>query len=289
MIRGKCAVLLCRYTTLTKKYLNKTKPLASQTLVDEILKGDKEHGIQFIAASATLDSACRRTLKLNGWFNKEDAVLLNLSGSATSPTGVTHSCLVKMSDGTFRDINMDIEKERDESVPVHVGKQSGKKDTVRVEPKFIDISSIRKIADHYTSKTDALGTGLVFSHSGLSVKSLVEKLVVLGVPTRGIDAVSFDGEQGIKEQLFEERGGLVCIDEHSSRGIDVDGVEIVWVIGAPVGFASYLHMSGRCGRMGGSGRCVVLIGEEEEQKMAGMYKLLGVVVEKFEADEDELR
>ncbi|KAJ3200867.1 putative ATP-dependent RNA helicase ddx56, partial [Clydaea vesicula] len=57
-------------------------------------------------------------------------------------------------------------------------------------------------------------------------------------------------DKTLSNQFFGNGNTLICIDEYSSRGLDLPEVDLVFILGKPSSFASYLHMSGRTGRMG---------------------------------------
>lgn len=75
--------------------------------------------------------------------------------------------------------------------------------------------------------------------------------------------------------------------EQTARGLDIPGCEWVFFLGAPKSIMSYVHVSGRTGRQGGSwhsgvGRCMTIVPAWQESKMRSLYGSMNLHVDPYE-------
>ena len=76
---------------------------------------------------------------------------------------------------------------------------------------------------------------------------------------------------------------LLVTTEHSARGIDLKGVDAVFLVGLPQRLESYVHVAGRTAREGRKGRAVCLLTEDAEiERLAAFGHALGVKVESID-------
>ncbi|KAI9330535.1 P-loop containing nucleoside triphosphate hydrolase protein [Obelidium mucronatum] len=89
----------------------------------------------------------------------------------------------------------------------------------------------------------------------------------------------------IKSSLFfQSNQELMVISEHNARGLDLPDVSHVFLVGPPSSPASYLHMSGRVGRFGKAGKCILVLGGERyERKMADVFNLLSITPSEYKS------
>lgn len=80
----------------------------------------------------------------------------------------------------------------------------------------------------------------------------------------------------------EKKGGvpLLVTTEHSVRGIDLKGIDAVYLVGLPSRVDSYVHVAGRTAREGRKGRAVCLLTSDDDlERLASFGRQLGVRIE----------
>jgi ATP-dependent helicase YprA (DUF1998 family) len=76
---------------------------------------------------------------------------------------------------------------------------------------------------------------------------------------------------------------LLVTTEHSVRGMDLKGVDAVFMLGLPKRVDSYVHVAGRTAREGRKGRAVCLLTEEEEgERLDAFGRELGISFERID-------
>ncbi|OMJ20233.1 ATP-dependent RNA helicase MRH4, mitochondrial [Smittium culicis] len=79
---------------------------------------------------------------------------------------------------------------------------------------------------------------------------------------------------------FTEKNKIIVLTDSAGRGLDIEDVSHVIIAGIPKTASSYLHMSGRTGRFGKSGRVITLSintkNIKSEGKIRGIYSKLGI-------------
>ena len=76
---------------------------------------------------------------------------------------------------------------------------------------------------------------------------------------------------------------LLVTTELAARGVDLKGVDVVFMVGLPARLDSYVHVAGRSAREGKRGHAVSLLAsEEEEARLDAFQKELGIKIERVD-------
>jgi exosome complex RNA-binding protein Csl4 len=102
------------------------------------------------------------------------------------------------------------------------------------------------------------------------------------------------GASGIGESsYFQEKsdsaedgkGYLLVTGEDTVRGLHLDGLDVVIVVGRPNGPDEYTHIAGRTGRAGRSGKVINIVGPDNASSIKSWEKMLGVDFSKIEVSD----
>ena len=87
-----------------------------------------------------------------------------------------------------------------------------------------------------------------------------------------------EGEQGRRPTTTTKEGGayLLVAHEDNVRGLHLDGLDAVVVVGRPGSPDEYTHIAGRTGRAGRSGSVLNVVGYEQAAALASWTRMLGV-------------
>ncbi len=124
-------------------------------------------------------------------------------------------------------------------------------------------------------------SALVFCHTREAVRHLTARLV-----NRGFSAVSLSGEMAQSErsnalQSMRDGRSRVCVaTDVAARGIDLPNLDLVVHADLPSNPETLLHRSGRTGRAGRKGICVLIVPEHRRgaaQRVLALAKLTATV------------
>jgi len=124
-------------------------------------------------------------------------------------------------------------------------------------------------------------SALVFCHTREAVRHLTARLA-----NRGFSVVSLSGEMAQSErsnalQAMRDGRAHVCVaTDVAARGIDLPNLDLVIHADVPSNPATLLHRSGRTGRAGRKGVCVLIVPEHRRgaaQRVLALAKLTAVV------------
>jgi ATP-dependent RNA helicase DeaD len=121
---------------------------------------------------------------------------------------------------------------------------------------------------------------LVFCHTREAVRTLYGSLL-----ERGFAAVALSGEMGQNErnhalQALRDGRARVCVaTDVAARGIDLPGLDLVIHAELPRGRDALLHRSGRTGRAGRKGVCVLITPFNRRRRMELLLQQAGVAAE----------
>ncbi len=125
------------------------------------------------------------------------------------------------------------------------------------------------------------GSALVFCHTREAVRHLTARLA-----NRGFSVVSLSGEMAQSErssalQSMRDGRAHVCVaTDVAARGIDLPNLDLVIHADVPSNPATLLHRSGRTGRAGRKGVCVLIVPETRRgaaQRVLALAKLTAIV------------
>lgn len=139
---------------------------------------------------------------------------------------------------------------------------------------------------------DALGA---LSHFGVKPepKSLLDVMEANGTDNliekyRDISGSSGLGERSTSSVSFSQSEGYLLVSaEDTVRGIHLDDLDTVIIVGRPKGPDEYLHVAGRAGRAGKSGKVVSVVSYEQASGLSGWESMLGINFSPL--DESEVR
>eukprot|EP00538_Stauroneis_constricta_P011107 CAMPEP_0119568726 /NCGR_PEP_ID=MMETSP1352-20130426/39645_1 /TAXON_ID=265584 /ORGANISM="Stauroneis constricta, Strain CCMP1120" /LENGTH=650 /DNA_ID=CAMNT_0007618171 /DNA_START=60 /DNA_END=2012 /DNA_ORIENTATION=- len=101
----------------------------------------------------------------------------------------------------------------------------------------------------------------------------------------GIGESYFHHKTDEEKEEAEERGYLFVTGEDSVRGLHLDGLQYVIIVGRPSGPDEYMHIAGRTGRAGRQGTVISILSEPHTTAVKTWEKMLDVEFEKLELDE----
>ena len=145
---------------------------------------------------------------------------------------------------------------------------------VRVAPSDIDHAVVNVLRFF-----DSPGA-LVFCHTREAVRKLYSSLL-----ERGFAAVALSGEMGQSErnhalQALRDGRARVCVaTDVAARGIDLPGLDLVIHAELPRGRDALLHRSGRTGRAGRKGVCVLITPFNRRRRMELLLQQAGLRAE----------
>jgi hypothetical protein len=91
---------------------------------------------------------------------------------------------------------------------------------------------------------------------------------------------------GSADDSEEERPGyLLVTGEDSVRGLHLDGLDVVVVVGRAHGPDEYTHIAGRTGRAGRSGKVINVLSHQHATAMQGWEKMLAVTFTTLEMED----
>ena len=124
---------------------------------------------------------------------------------------------------------------------------------------------------------------LIFSSTKLAVSQLYKQLKAKGLP---VNQISSDLEQQEREQVmmaFRNRQvDILVATDVLSRGIDVDGIDLVVNYDVPRDAEDYVHRIGRTARAARKGTAITLIGPKDVVGLKRIEKLIGKPIDKLE-------
>ncbi len=138
---------------------------------------------------------------------------------------------------------------------------------IRVAPNEIDLAVVN-VLRFFES-----GSALVFCATRDGVRRLHANLV-----ERGFNVVALSGEMGQNErnhalQALRDRRARVCVaTDVAARGIDIPDLDLVIHADLPSNRETLQHRSGRTGRAGRKGICVILVPHPKRRRLDMMLK-----------------
>jgi ATP-dependent RNA helicase RhlE len=119
-------------------------------------------------------------------------------------------------------------------------------------------------------------SAIIFSNSKENVKKLGTELIRAGLPAKAFHS---DLEQAEREQImnqFKSRKLQMLIGtDILSRGIDVEGIELVVNYDTPHDAEDYVHRIGRTARAEKTGTAITFVNEKDHWKFQKVEKLIG--------------
>jgi hypothetical protein len=258
---------------------------------------------QVVAASATVGRSLRRELSR----------VLGLSPQESPPVVRTNASLEDDEDYSERDLT---------AVPgKHVGRAVTIPDTVQHYVVAVDTSSTGKLLTNAVyvlkglRKTNNKRILMVLSKGcGINTKNTIGALKQFQCqpePMSLLDVLEADGTDrmiqvhrevtgatGVGEAYFnkdtssssvvednpEDEGYLLVTGEDTVRGLHLDSLDVVLVVGRAAGPDEYTHIAGRTGRAGKMGKVINVLSFEHATALNGWETMLGVAFESIDMD-----
>ncbi|MBC6995913.1 DEAD/DEAH box helicase [Neolewinella lacunae] len=159
----------------------------------------------------------------------------------------------------------------------------------KIDQKAYDVADWAKIAlieDILREKTKTMERILIFCGRKKTVRDLTRRLQKRNDKVMDI---SSDLEQDVREQrLLDFRTGkiqVVVATDVLSRGIHIDGIDLVINFDVPGDAEDYVHRIGRTARASAEGEAITLISREDRQRFVRIEQLVGKKVNRVELPE----
>lgn len=101
---------------------------------------------------------------------------------------------------------------------------------------------------------------------------------------RQVSGASGVGEQASEEGKTKSTEYLLVTGEDSVRGLHLDGLDLVFVIGRPNTPDEYVHIAGRTGRAGKSGKVINIVGTGKAGSLLTWEHMLGLQFQELTVD-----
>ncbi len=128
----------------------------------------------------------------------------------------------------------------------------------------------------YLLKHDSYSSIIIFASTKDNVKKLESVLKRNGV---AVKAFHSDLDQQEREHIMREfkskKISAIIGTDILSRGIDVDGIDLVVNFDAPPDPEDYIHRIGRTARAAKTGTAITFINEKDQQKFGSIERLIG--------------
>ncbi len=154
----------------------------------------------------------------------------------------------------------------------------------RIDQKAYDVidSGKLKLVTHIISSKRHLERILVFAGTKQGVRELTRELKRARLK---VEEVSSDLEQQVREdRLSDFRSGklpIIVATDVLSRGIHIDGIDLVINYDVPGDAEDYIHRIGRTARAAAKGAAITLISPKDRQRFKRIEELIGKQVDRL--------
>ena len=143
-----------------------------------------------------------------------------------------------------------------------------------------------KLIEHILKKRTSESI-LVFSSTKRVVSDLTNRLQRLGL---NVERISSDLEQADRERVMNDfrnrKVNVLVATDVVSRGIDIDGIDLVINYDVPADAEDYVHRIGRTARAASKGEAITLVSKIEQSKFGRIESLIGNEVPKLEVPKE---
>ncbi|KAG7354882.1 ATP-dependent RNA helicase [Nitzschia inconspicua] len=171
------------------------------------------------------------------------------------------------------------------------GEQKGKRKILMVLTKGCGISTQNAIGalKHFRCQPEPMSLLDVLQAADGTDQLMEVHRQVSGSTGVGETSSYFQNEIAYEDNssyLAEKRSGYLLITgEDSVRGLHLDGLDVVVVVGRPRGPDEYTHIAGRTGRAGRSGKVINVLNQQHATAVRGWEKMLNVEFSLLEIDD----
>jgi superfamily II DNA/RNA helicase len=131
-------------------------------------------------------------------------------------------------------------------------------------------------------KNNSYQSGIIFSSTKDKVKELDKAFRKIGIQAKAFHSDLDQSERESLLQAFRARQLPFLIGtDVLSRGIDVEGIELVVNFDVPPDAEDYIHRIGRTARAATTGTAITFINERDQRKFQAIENLIGKVLDKL--------
>ncbi|MBS1949660.1 MAG: DEAD-box ATP-dependent RNA helicase DeaD [Cytophagales bacterium] len=153
-------------------------------------------------------------------------------------------------------------------------------DGIVQEAYLVNDDQKEKLITHLL-KGSNFSSALIFASTKEKVKHLGRLLPKLGLPSKAIHS---DLEQSEREEILREfknkQLNLLIGTDVLSRGIDVEGIELVLNYDVPPDPEDYIHRIGRTARAASTGHAITFINQFDQRRFGQIESLIGCEISK---------
>lgn len=131
-------------------------------------------------------------------------------------------------------------------------------------------------------KNNSYQSGIIFSSTKDKVKELDKAFRKIGIQAKAFHSDLDQGERETLLRAFRARQLPFLIGtDVLSRGIDVEGIELVINFDVPPDAEDYIHRIGRTARAATTGTAITFINERDQRKFQAIENLIGKPIDKL--------
>jgi superfamily II DNA/RNA helicase len=160
----------------------------------------------------------------------------------------------------------------------------------KVEHFFMMLSP-RKKSDYLRSLAHTPNfRGMIFFNQVAELGTIEEKLIYAGLPVTGLASDQSKDLRKLAIDLFSKRrASLFLTTDIAARGLDFEAVPYVVNTEVPLSEESYIHRSGRVGRMGASGKVITFVNDATKRDYQRLMKKLDIPYQEIFLYDGELQ
>ncbi|KAG0348018.1 hypothetical protein BG004_006312 [Podila humilis] len=274
-------------------------------------KKTKKKRIQIVAASATMNRPIRYWLESNDFIR--EPVWVDTTKSVVLPEGIEHSCLVVGPD-SIRNMKLEGDSHNARNSDKDEGAQEDEDDinwqdkdkswkeqqqqvledtlndpTTTAVTKFRDDDDRMLESVSMACMLDEIDSACVFFCSAPSLNDVAARLQGdFGMSSVKLLDDAFHHHHHHRQDVStttktKKNKGIYLAHELNARGLDLPGLSHVIIVGMPSAPSSYLHMAGRTGRMGKTGRVLTIIRDDGnlEARARSLFNTLNVQIKPY--------
>jgi len=251
-----------RFANWKKRWNRKAHPKPAESVLESIISSQQSKP-QIIISSATMNRPLRHWLQQKKWIKNPKFI----DGRSVNPTAaaVQHHCIIVSSDQVrnVQTVLSDLDED-DMHGDGAIGMEQDIDDSMmECLETLCNIEPVQK--------------AIIFVHNDGSFTKTLHKL-----QHSGIDAISlYDSIANNQSARFYVATAI------TGRGIDLQDISHVFIVGLPGSIGDYMHMAGRLGRLGQTysfkPRVMTLAKDSKytESKVNKMFKLMNVPITQY--------
>lgn len=255
-----------RFANRKKKWNRLAHPKPAECILDNIITSQKVKP-QIIISSATINRPLRHWLLQKKWM--KDPKYIDGHSKVPATADIQHHCIVVSSDQVRNIQTTPNDQENDETADLDL-------DNTANTQQDVDDSMMECLET--LCDIEPVKQGIIFVQNDGSFKTVLHRLQQNGIKAIPLYNLISKGE---KAQFY-------VATPAAGRGIDLQDISHVFIVGFPDSIGDYKHMAGRLGRLGQSTQLdlkVMTLAKDckyIESKAAKMFKLMDIPITKYE-------